>query len=63
MSKIFDKHPLSMNIYSYLLSKLLMTELRNTVIEENFPAIRRRSLTTLDKLIKNTIAESFITYI
>ena len=40
-----------------------MTELRNTVIEENFPAIRRRSLTTLDKLIKNTIAESFITYI
>jgi hypothetical protein len=63
MSKILDKHPLSMNIYSYLLSKLLMTELRNTVIEENFPAIRRRSLTTLDKLIKNTIAESFITYI
>lgn len=63
MSKILDNHPLSMNIYSYLLSKLLMTELRNTVIEENFPAIRRRSLTTLDKLIKNTIAESFITYI
>lgn len=45
-----------MNIYSYLLSKLLMTELRNTVIEENFPAIRRRSLTTLDNLIKHTIA-------
>lgn len=33
MSKILDNDQLSMNIYSYLLSKLLMTELRNTVIE------------------------------
>jgi hypothetical protein len=40
-----------------------MSDLRNTIIEENFPAIRRQSLTTLDGLIKNTIAQSFLTYI
>lgn len=40
-----------------------MSELRNTVIEENFPAIRRKSLTNIDGLIKNTIAETFLTYV
>lgn len=35
----------------------------NTIIEESFPAVRRRSLTTLDGLLRNTVAESFLSYI
>ena len=40
-----------------------MSDIRNTVIEENHPSIRRRSLTNIDGLIKHTIAETFLTYV
>jgi hypothetical protein len=41
-----------------------MSEVRNTVIEENFPAIRRKkSNSTLDGIIKHTIVESFLTLV
>lgn len=39
-----------------------MNELKNTIIEENFPAIRRKSLTTFETLVKNTICDTFITF-
>lgn len=39
-----------------------MSEMRGTIIEENFPAIRRKkSNSTLDGLIKHTIADVFLT--
>ncbi len=36
---------------------------RNSLLEEFLPAVRRRSLTTLDGLLKNTTAQSFLSYI
>lgn len=40
-----------------------MNNSRHALIEENQPAVRRRSLTTLDTLLRNTRAESFLSYI
>jgi hypothetical protein len=41
-----------------------MSEVRSTIIEENFPAIRRKkSNPTLDGIIKTTIATAFLTLV
>jgi hypothetical protein len=39
-----------------------MAEVRTTVIEENYPAVRRINMGGMNSLLNSTIAQSFLTF-